>query len=80
MGHYLATWALSCRLPQRRLNNAVQNLNTATSALSTGEACNTAVEAYTASPPPPNRHVSTCGPLAGPQVLALDPLGALHVP
>ena len=49
MGHYLATWTLSCPLALRQFNNAVQYVNTATSAHTTGEACKAAVEAYTAS-------------------------------
>ena len=31
VGHYLATWALSCPLAQRLFNNGVQYVNTATS-------------------------------------------------
>ena len=31
VGHYLATWALSCPLARRQFNNAVQYVNTATS-------------------------------------------------
>ena len=31
VGHYLATWALSCPLARRQFNNAVQFVNTATS-------------------------------------------------
>ena len=49
MGHYLATWALSCPLARRQFNNAVQYVNTATSTQTMGEACKAAVEAYTAS-------------------------------
>ena len=49
VGHYLATWALSCPLAQRQFNNAVQYVNTATSTQTTGEACKAAVEAYNAS-------------------------------
>ena len=52
-GHYLATWALSCPLARRQFNNAVQYVNTATSAKTTGETCTAAVEAYTASLLPP---------------------------
>ena len=29
VGHYLATWALSCPLARRQFNNAVQYVNTA---------------------------------------------------
>ena len=76
LGHYLATWALSCPLARRQFNNAVQYVNTATQ--TTGDACNAAVEAYTASLLPPHRHVSTCAQHEGPQVLVEDPLGALH--
>ena len=59
VAHYLATWAMSCPLAQRQFNNAAQNVNIATSTQTTGEACKAAVEAYTASlpPPPPDRHV-----------------------
>ena len=53
MGHYSATWALSCPLARRQFNNAVQYLKTATSTQTTGEACKAAVEAYTASLLPP---------------------------
>ena len=53
VGHYLATWALSCPLARRQFDNAVQYLNTATSAHTTGEAYKAAVEAYTASLLPP---------------------------
>ena len=53
VGHYLATWALSCPLAQRQFNNAVQYVKTATSTQTTGEACKAAVEAYTASLLPP---------------------------
>ena len=53
MGHYLATWALSCPLAQRQFNNGVQYVNTTTSGQTTGEACKAAVEAYTASLLPP---------------------------
>ena len=57
VGHYLATWAVSCPLARRQFNNAIQYVNTATSTHTTGEACKAAVEAYTASLPPPHRHV-----------------------
>ena len=53
MGHYLATWALSCPLARRQFNNAVQHVHSATSTQTTGEACKAAVEAYTASLLPP---------------------------
>ena len=55
VGHYLATWALSCPLARRQFNNAVQHVNSATSTQTTGEECKAAVEAYTASllPLPP---------------------------
>ena len=53
MGHYLATWALSCPLARRQFNSAVQYVNTTTSTQTTGEACKAAVEAYTASLLPP---------------------------
>ena len=53
VGHYLATWALSCTLARRQFNNAVQYVNTATSTQTAGEACKVAVEAYTASLLPP---------------------------
>ena len=53
VGHYLATWALSCPLARQQFNNAVQYVNTATSAQTTGEACKAAVEAYAASLLPP---------------------------
>ena len=29
VGHYLATWALSCTLARRQFNNAVQHVNSA---------------------------------------------------
>ena len=58
VGHYLATWGLSCSLTRRQFNNAVQYVSTATSSQTMGEACKAAVEAYTA-PPPPNHH--QCG-------------------
>ena len=56
VGHYLATWGLSCPLARRQFNNAVQHVNSATSTQTTGEVCKAAVEAYAASlpaPPPP---------------------------
>ena len=53
VGHYLASWALLCPLAGQQFNNAVQYLHTATSTQTTGEACNAAVEAYTASLLPP---------------------------
>ena len=53
MGHYLATWALSCPLARQQFNNAVQYVNSATSDHTTGEACKAAVEAYAASRLPP---------------------------
>ena len=53
VGHYLATWALSCPLARRQFNNAVQDVNSATSTHTTGEACKAAVEAYAASLLPP---------------------------
>ena len=53
VGHYLATWALSCPLARRQFNNAVQHVNSATSTQTTGEACKDAVEAYAASLLPP---------------------------
>ena len=53
MGHYLATWALSCPPARRQFNNAVQYVNTAISTQTAGEACKAAVEAYTASLLPP---------------------------
>ena len=49
MGHYLATWALSCPLARRQFNNAVQYVNTASSTQTTCEAWKAAVEACTAS-------------------------------
>ena len=53
VGHYLATWALSCPLARRQFNNAVPYVNTATSTQTTGEACKGAVEAYAAFLFPP---------------------------
>ena len=53
VGHYLATWALSCPLARRQFNNAVQHVNCATSTHTMGEACKAAVEAYAASLLPP---------------------------
>ena len=53
VGHYLATWALSCPLARRQFNNAVQYVNTATSTQTTDEACKAAVEAYATSLLPP---------------------------
>ena len=53
VGHYLATWVLSCRLARRQFNNAVQYVNTATATQTTNRACKAAAEAYTASLPPP---------------------------
>ena len=53
MGHYLATWALSCPLARRQFNNAVQYVNTATSTQTTGEVSKGAVQAYTAALLPP---------------------------
>ena len=53
LGHYLATWALSCTLAQRQFNNVVQYVNSATSTHTTGEACKAAAKAYTASLLPP---------------------------
>ena len=49
VGHDLAKWALSCSLAQRKFNNAVQYVNTATSTQTRGEACKDTVEAYTTS-------------------------------
>ena len=49
VGHYWATWALSCLLARRQVNNAVQYMHTATSAHSTDAAWKAAVEAYSAS-------------------------------
>ena len=48
VGHYLATWALSCPLARRQFNNAVQYVNFDTSTHTTGEACKAAIEAYAA--------------------------------
>ena len=45
VGHYLATWALSCPRARRLFNNAVQYVNSATSTHTTGEVCKAAVEA-----------------------------------
>ena len=53
VGHYVATWALSCSLARRQFNNAVQYVNIAISTQTTGEACKAAVEAYAASLLPP---------------------------
>ena len=53
VGHYLATWELSCPLAQWQFNNAVQYVNTATSTQTTREACKAAFEAYAAYLPPP---------------------------
>ena len=53
LGHYLATWALSCPVARRQFNNAVQYVNSATSTHTTGETCKAAVEAYVASLLPP---------------------------
>ena len=53
VGHYWATWALSCLLARRQVNDAVQYVHTATSAHSTGEACKAAIETHTASLLPP---------------------------
>ena len=53
LGHYLATWALSCPLAWQQFNNAVPYVNTATSTRTTGEACKAVVEAYAASLLPP---------------------------
>ena len=78
VGHYLATWALSCPIARRHFNNAVQHVNTATSTQTTVEACKAAVEAYVAPPPP--RDVCTSAQDEGPQVLVEDHLGALHAP
>ena len=38
VGHYLATWALSCPLARRQFNNAVQYVNSATSTHTPGSA------------------------------------------
>ena len=53
MGHYLATWVLSCPQARRQFNSAVQYVNTATSTQTSGEARKAAVEAYGASLLPP---------------------------
>ena len=53
VGHYLATWALSCPAARRQFNNAVQYVNAATSTQTSSEACKAAVEAYAASLLPP---------------------------
>ena len=39
VGHYLATWALSCPLARRQFGNVVQYVNTATSTHTTGAGC-----------------------------------------
>ena len=49
VGHCLATWPLSCPLARRQFNNAVQNINAATSAHTTGEACQATAEVYATS-------------------------------
>ena len=56
VGHYLATWALSCPLARPQFNNAAHHVNCATSTHTAGEACKASVEAYAASllsPTPP---------------------------
>ena len=53
VGHDLAMWAVSCPLAWRQFIKSTQHVNTATSAQTPGEACKAAVEAYTASFPPP---------------------------
>ena len=53
VGHYLATWALSCPLARQEFDNAVKYVNFITSTHTTGEACKVAVEAYNASLLPP---------------------------
>ena len=53
VGHYLATWALSCPLARRQFNNAVHYVNSGNSTHPTGEACKATVEAYAASFLPP---------------------------
>ena len=57
VGHYLATWALSCALARRQFNSPVQYVNPATSTETTGEACKASVEAYAASLLP---HTAMC--------------------
>ena len=53
VGHYLATWALSCTLARRQFNKAVQYVNSTISTHTTGQACNATPEAYAASLLPP---------------------------
>ena len=53
VGHYFATWALSCPLARRQFNKAVQYVNTASSPHTTSEASKAAIEAYAASLLPP---------------------------
>ena len=53
----MAAWALSCPLAGWQFNNAAQYVNTATFTQATGEPCEAAVEAYTASLVPPT---ATC--------------------
>ena len=45
LGHFLATWVLSCPLAWRRVNNAMQCVNTGISTQTTGEAWKAAAEA-----------------------------------
>ena len=58
VGHYLATWALSCPLARRQFKNAVQYVNPDTSTHTKGEACKAAVEAYADSLLPPTAYVN----------------------
>ena len=53
VGHYLATWVLSCPVARRQFNNTIQYVNATTFTQTTGEACKAAVEAYAASLSPP---------------------------
>ena len=60
VGHYLATWALSCPLARRQFNNAVQYVNSATCTHTIGEACKAAVEEYAAALLPPTAMCEQC--------------------
>ena len=80
VSHYLATWAVSCRVARRQFNNAVQYVNTAASTQTTGEACKAAVEAYAASLLPPTSMCELVHNMRAPKSFVVAPVGTLHAP
>ena len=80
LGHYLATWALSCPLARRQFDNAVQYVKPATSTQTMDEACKAAVDAHAASLLPPSAICELVLNMRAPKSSWSDPLGALHAP